>query len=386
MLNRLYIVCGLFFIILFCSCDQGQVKKFTPQPDAKKIKIGVIGPMTGTEKSQGLDGIEGIKTAMQLQPALFNGDWFELVVEDDQDDPELAVKALKKLTEVDKVAAILMFSSSKAVLAVDKEADQYGTPVLALVASHPDIARETKFVNQICFDNDFQGKVAALYARDELLDSRVAVFVNNENPYSKSLAEVFTKKFKETGGEITVNFPVDTEMDHLVDTLKYMQKQKTELLYMPVGSINFIKISKALNDMDWHPVRMGSDGLLADVLTNRKSEFSLLEGIAAIDFYANNVPLTPFGKRHKKAFRKLFNGRAKTYAAAGVEGYAILIDAIVRSGDYDDKSAINKSIRETVDFDGFLGKITIQPNGKAQRPLFVNTIEDGRLKFLVKVY
>ena len=43
-------------------------------------------------------------------------------------------------------------------------------------------------------------------------------------------------------------------------------------------------------------------------------------------------------------------------------------------------------LHDTQDFEGLTGKISIKSNGKAVRPLIVNTIKNGRTKFVVKVY
>jgi len=52
----------------------------------------------------------------------------------------------------------------------------------------------------------------------------------------------------------------------------------------------------------------------------------------------------------------------------------------------DDRSCINNMIRSTLDFEGIMGKISIGPNGKAARPLFINAIYGGKMKYIVKVY
>jgi hypothetical protein len=43
-------------------------------------------------------------------------------------------------------------------------------------------------------------------------------------------------------------------------------------------------------------------------------------------------------------------------------------------------------IRSTHDFKGIMGKISIGPDGKAARPLFINAIHGGEMKYIVKVY
>ena len=102
-----------------------------------------------------------------MQPLLDNGDRIEIVFKDDQDDPERSVRALKELVENEKVSAVLTFSSSGPVLAMAKVADIYRTPILAALATHPEVTQTSEFVSQVCFDNQLQGKVAALFVRDE---------------------------------------------------------------------------------------------------------------------------------------------------------------------------------------------------------------------------
>ena len=92
-----------------------------------------------------------METAMQLQPYLQNGDRIELIMENDKDEPALTVKSLKKLVEKDKVSAIITFSSSSPVLAMAKIADDYKTPILAALATHPDITENNELYQSALF-------------------------------------------------------------------------------------------------------------------------------------------------------------------------------------------------------------------------------------------
>ena len=383
MMKRLiHLAILIALVFLFNGCDQ----QSAIQPSGKKIKVGIIGPFSGSDLAKGKDGLKGIKAAMQLQPYLENGDGVELVVEDDQNEPSLTVKALEKLTESDKVSAILILSSSDPVLEIAPIADTYKTPILALIATHPDVTINTSFVSQLCFDDTFQGTVAALFIKDDLLIDTVAVFSNPDSSYSSYLAAQFMRKFKSLGGRITETVSITQETDDYTNILESIRNKKTELLYLPITSKDIIQIVKALKKMGWKPEMMGSDGLLATVLTQHKEESGLLEGILATDLYSNLMPLTSFGKEATKSFHSLFDGRATTYAALGAEGYALLLNAMNRCSTPGNRACINQMIHNTSDFTGVMGKIWIKSNGKAVRPLVVNTIKHGRLEFVVKVY
>jgi len=138
--------------------------------------------------------------------------------------------------------------------------------------------------------------------------------------------------------------------------------------------------------MDWKPKMLGSDGLLATVLTQHKEASDLLEGILATDFSSNRMPLTPFGKKALKKYRSLYDTPPNSYTIMGAEWYALMLNAMNRCEVLGDRECINRMIRSTIGFSGITGRITINPDGKAIRPLVVNSIKKGRQAFIVKVY
>ena len=131
---------------------------------------------------------------------------------------------------------------------------------------------------------------------------------------------------------------------------------------------------------------MGSDGLISTMLAQHKEEIDLVDGMLATDFFAHGMPLTPFGKRLKDKYKEKHKDSRTPYMSLGAEGYAILLNAMDRCSDPADRECINNQIRSTTNFTGIVGNITIGPNGKAQRPLTINSIQGGRSKFIVKVY
>ena len=375
----------LFSLVFWLGgCDQKPVI----EPSGKTRKIGIIAPLSGPDQAYGKEGLKGIETARQLQPYLQNGDGIELVVEDDKNDPALTVELLKKLVEKDRVSAIMTFSSSKPVLTMAKVADNYQTPVLAAVATHPDITKDNDFISQLGFDDDFQGIVAALFVRDDLLIDTVAVFSNPHSIYSSHLAAEFEKKFKSIGGEITDRISLTEETADLSEIIKSVYNHEPELLYLPIDVKDVIRVIREVRKLDWKPEMMGSDGLISTMLSQHKEDIDLVDGMLASDFFAHQMPLTPFGKRARDQYYKMYKDEdtASGYTALAAEGYAILLDAMNRCSDPADRDCINRQIRSTNDFMGIIGNITIGPNGKTKRPLCINAIQGGKQRFIVKVY
>lgn len=370
-----WIVAILLFLF---GCDQEP----SITPSGNTIKIGIIAPFSGSTFSKGEDGLRGIKTAIAMRPLLDNGDKVELVLKDDQNDPAMAVQALAELTQTDQVAAVVTLSSSGPVLSMTKRANTYQTPIIAVLATHPDVTKESDYVSQICFDNIFQGHVAAFFVRDDLLLDRVAIFRTPTSFYSSNLAAEFESQFTALGGIITDVRDIQEGEDNLADTLALVMEKGPELLYMPLGAKEVIAIMKAVNEMGWDPREMASDGLLATVFLQYKQHLHLLEGLLSTDFFHYRSAETEFGKLAKKRHK----GKATSYTAMGVEGFSILLDAMNRCENPRDRDCINRKIRSTTGFEGLMGKITIDAKGKAHRPVIINAIENSRLKYIVKVY
>ncbi len=360
------------------ACEQ----KKTVEPSGKTVRIGIIAPFSGSHHATGKEGITGMETARQLQPYLQNGDRIEWVVEDDANDPALTVQMLKKLVEKDKVAAIITFSSSNPVLALAKVADDYQTPILAALATHPAVTSGNGFISQFCFDDDFQGTVAALFVRDELLIDKVVVFSSPDDSYSRYLAAKFESKFKSIGGEITDRIYLTEKTGDLFKIIESVRAKTPELFYLPLFANDVLRIIREVRKLGWAPKMMGSDGLISNMIASHKEELDLVESMMAVDVFAHGMPLSPFGKRVIEKHK----GPRTLFAAVGAEGYALLLDALNRCSDPEDRKCFNHQLRSTNNFTGMAGKISIGSNGKARRPLCINSIQDGLSKFIVKVY
>ena len=378
-MKRLIHLLVLFtFVLSISGCD----RKPAIEPSGKTIKVGIIAPLSGYNSNQGKEGMKGLETGMQLQPYLEIGDGIELVVADDSNDSTLSVKLLQKLAEIDKVSAIVTFSSSGPVLAMAAAADIYKVPILAVLATHPDTTTHNDYISQVCFDGNFQGMVTALFVRDELLIDKVAVFTDPESNYSSNLADQFKRKFKSIDGVIVDTIYLTGENETLPDTVRSLRDKNTELLYLPLRAAAAIRIIKAVKSLGWKPKLMGSDGLLAEVTTNYREELGLLDGMLVTDFFHHDMPLTRLGRK----VTAIYKGQGTSFTVLGVEGYVILRHAMNRCSNPADRECINNKIRSTTNFTGLADKITIGPTGKAKRSLSINSIKNGKTKFIVKVY
>ena len=64
----------------------------------------------------------------------------------------------------------------------------------------------------------------------------------------------------------------------------------------------------------------------------------------------------------------------------------MLYQAMNRCTDSGDRECVNRQIRNTRNLEGVTGRLSIDQDGKALRPVVVNAIRDGYMRFVVKVY
>ncbi|MFT5730687.1 MAG: branched-chain amino acid transport system substrate-binding protein [Desulforhopalus sp.] len=379
--SLLFIIFVASVSMLVTGCEKAEGVVMTENT----VKIGVIGPMSGSDGKWGQSCLEGIKTALKLQPTLDNGSLIKIIVEDDQNQPILAQKALLKLIEDDAVSCVIIMSNSEVVLTLIELAETLKTPIFAVTSTHPGIIKNNNYISQLLFDDHFQASVASLYVRDELLAERVGVVIDEKNPHSEYLARQFIRKFTSSGG-ICVELSVNNRNEELSSSLKSLQIQKINFLYVPLDAEHVITIARLLQQADYHPVMMGSDGLQAMILLQYPEALSLVNGMLATDPYSSTISPTNYGKKIQSQFQKKFSTPGTVLAAQGAEGTAIVLSAINRCLEQSDRSCINQMLRSTKDFVGFMGKISIDENGKAERPIFINTVDNSKLRSVVKVY
>ncbi len=114
------------------------------------IKVGVVGPRTGTAAATGKAFEEGIALALDVINAPGKGvlgKKMEVVFEDTAGDPEKAASGLEKLITRDKVVMVVGESHSSAALAEIDVANRLKVPLVIAEAWHDDItAKGYKYV------------------------------------------------------------------------------------------------------------------------------------------------------------------------------------------------------------------------------------------------
>ena len=372
---RLLSLCIIFALCTGCN----PVEKMTLS--GKTIRIGVIGPMG---YAAGDKCLKGIKTAQIIEPYTQNGDQIEFSVFDDKLQPSEAAKIYKELAEKGEFKAVIMLSTSSVMLAVTHLADQYKLPIIGTIATHPEITQNSQYVGRICFNDDRQGKVAAIYVRDELFIERVAIIFDDQSAYSRNLKNVFRQSFRAVGGKVAAVLPIDQLQKNKLLMLSELRELDVQLLYMVVDANRIIEILEVLEVIDWPVKKMAADGTLSVVSFMAKENVDMLDGLFATDHISTNLHLSEIGELGRQTYLEHF-GEPDAYNALGFEAYLLLMHALNRCNPELSSECMAEHIRNVSVFNGIFGPFPIK-DGESWRPVMVNEIQDGRLQLRVKVY
>jgi ABC-type branched-subunit amino acid transport system substrate-binding protein len=224
-----------------------------------------------------------------------------------------------------------------------------------------------------------------MFARDELLAERAAVFSQPASPHSRHLAETFIKTFENAGGKLVAHTKLDETPVDLPATLEWLKQQKADLIYIPVEAETALNLVQAAQGIGWAPQFISSDGLLSHFLLTKEEHVSLIDGIMGTDVYSSEMLLTDAGKKAIVAYNSLFENKGTTFAALGIEGMALLQKVMNTCPDPADSQCLMDTLQSGITFEGFMTPITITPDGKAVRPVYINGIQGDKLTFIAKV-
>ena len=200
----------LLMSILFWGCEQVQ-QLLTPLPDGDEdaaIKIGFLytspdrnnsryGAELATLQLNKAGGVRG--RSIQLIP---RGIPTQRLISENINDIEYVTALAEELIAEEQVSAIVGPNRSRYAVVVGELAQRHGIPMMATSATNPSVTAAGDFVFMAAFTDDFQGKVMAQFATQDLEAKTAAVLTHEGDVYSEGLSKTFIDNF---AGEVVAN-------------------------------------------------------------------------------------------------------------------------------------------------------------------------------------
>ena len=343
------------------------------------ITMGVIGPMTGPAASYGNSVANGAKLAAEEINAL-GGLQINLLVEDDEHDPEKAVNAFNKQWD-DGAQMIVGAVTTAPCVAVAAEAYDARMFMLTPSASSPDVTADNDNVYQLCFIDPAMGVDAAKYIAEKKLAAKVGVIYNNADAYSTGIYQAFEKQAKADGLDVVAvsTFSDDSNADFSVQIAE-MKSNGAELVFLPIYYTPASNILIAAKSADYAPMWFGVDG--TDGLLNIEGfDKSLAEGVMLLTVFnaaAQDEQTVNFVTKYQAAY----NATPDQFAADGYDCVYVLYQAALDlglTGDMEPEEICEKLIAyfPTASYSGVTGEMTWSESGEVAKNPAVVKIENG---------
>ena len=346
------------------------------------IKIGGIGPLTGSAAVYGLATKQGAEIAIQEINAL-GGLQFVLDSQDDEGDTEKAVNAYNKLIG-DGAQIIYGCTTTNPCVAVAAETNAARYFQITPSASSTTVTEGKDNVFQVCFTDPNQGITAANYIKDNGLGTKVAVIYNNGDAYSTGIYNSFQATADEIGLEVVAvqTFPDDSNTDFNVQ-LTAAKDAGADLVFMPIYYTPASLILSQAKAMGYEPTFFGCDGM-DGILDLQGFDVSLAEGLMLM------TPFNAWGedertKNFVSEYEAAYGGIPNQFAADGYDCMYAIYEACTAAGVTADMSAqdicealIAQFTSADFNVDGLTGTgMTWSANGEVSKAPVVVKVEGG---------
>mgnify|MGYP000320573877 FL=1 len=173
------------------------------------VTIGVNLELSGRFATIGTSTLQGIQTALE-ERATVDGRPIELSICDNQTTPEGSINCAARFVDEGVVGVLGAISSTMSIAAANP-LQEAGVIMISTSSTNPATTQIGDHIFRMAYTDDFQGKVAARYAAEDLGAERAIVFRQQDDDYSFGLAGFFADEFEALGGEtITLDFVANT--------------------------------------------------------------------------------------------------------------------------------------------------------------------------------
>lgn len=347
----------------------------------EKLKIGVIATLSGPPAVLGQQLRNGFQLAVKELGGKLGGREVEVIVQDDELKPDVAVNKVKALLDRDKVDFVVGPIFSNILQAIMKPVTDSGTILVSPNAGTSNFAGKECNPNFFVtsYQNDQNHAVGGKYAQDSGI-KKLYLMAPNYQAGKDALAGV-KRHFK---GEVVdeVYVPLN-QLDYSAELSRIAAAQPDAIfVFLPGGmGVNFVK--------QFRQAGLADKIKFLSAFTVDESTLPAQQD-AAIGFFggANWAPNldNPQNKKFVAAYEKEFNAVPATYAFQAYDA-ALLIDSALKQtkGSTSDKAALRAAIKKA-DFQSLRGDFKFNTNNYPIQDFYlVKVAKRGDGKFQTEI-
>jgi len=373
-MNKKWLI-GLAVIIVALVIVGIAIKSVQEPKEKTSYKLGAILPLTGRAAMLG----ENVRNGMQMAVEEINaaggikGKMLEIEFGDSKNDPKEGVSLMNKFTSVSSLPAVVT-AMTPITAPLVPIAERNKTVIFATMVSSPTFADKSPYLFR-CFTRAATEIPPLVKIAYDKLGMRKITSLYVDDDFGQGYAARYKAEFEKLGGRITGEIPFARGGSDFRNTVAKLKSIEADGIYL-------VGYDKAMGLI---PKQIREAGIETPLLANAsmatpayiKIAGEAAEGIVLMNFaFSTRAPGTDEGKRLVKTYEEKFGSTPLVLTVIGYDIVGLLAEAIKTNG-YS-AEGIRQGLLALQDYDGVIGKLTVQSNGEVDVPLAPLVIRGGR--------
>jgi len=359
-------ICLLAFMMILSGCSGSAIssKKTASKGEEETIKIGMILSATGTFAPL-TEGIRnGFNLYLEQHDNKLGGKKVEIKFEDDEANPQVALRKYRQLVSSEKVNLLVGPISSAVAYAIRDEVEKDKIILIDANAAGNDLSwsKKSDFIYRLSFSNWQNGSSAADYLAKNI--GKSAITIAPDYPAGKEVISAFKAAFEAAGGKVVKEIYPKLGTNDFATYITEAAQTKPDLVYTFMTGSDGIRFVEQYNDFGLKgkiplagPMELGDQLIIEATSDNTEGIYS---GIIYSPWLENDQ-----NKQFVEAYKKKYSKLPNTFAVSGYDSAQVIDKAIKKAGSV--KSADLSKVLKGISFDSPRGPITIDP--KTNNPI-----------------
>jgi len=339
------------------------------------IKIGFLSPLSGAIAQAGKDMYSGCELFWKESGWQIGGRKLEVVLEDDEGQPAMAVTKLRKLVENDKVHLVAGVILSNVAYALVPYVEAQGIPTIYPINSAEDLTqrKRPKWLIRTGFSAGGNMHPFGEYAA-KVLGYKKVVTIGLDYAFGWETVGGFQQTFEDNGGQVIQKLWVPLNVQDYGPYLAQVKRDADAVFVVALGrwTLLFAQQYAASGLRGRIPLIAGGTYTDEHILPQLGDESI---GVISAHHYSASLD-TPANRRFRAAFEKAYNRLPSFYSENCYTGARVISEAVKAiGGNVEDRAVFMAALRKVEITDAPRGPIKLDAFGNPTQNIYIRKVE-----------
>ncbi|MBX6394374.1 MAG: ABC transporter substrate-binding protein [Alicyclobacillaceae bacterium] len=355
---------GLSLVLTACGAGSQPSSGSSDSAAAQTLKIGMIMSATGTFAPLTESIRNGFQLYLDEHNNMLGGRKVEIKFEDDQEDPQVALRKYRQLVSSDKVDILVGPISSAVAYALRDAVEKDKIILIVTNAAGNDLSWKQKsdYIYRVSFSNWQNGSSIAAYIAQNI--GKNAAVIAPDYPAGHEVADAFKAAFQAAGGKVVKELYPKLGTNDFATYLTAIAQAKPDVVYSFETGSDGIRFVKQYADF-------GLKGKIPLTGTLELGDNLILDAVGdAAEGIISGVVYTPslendLNKKFVESYQKKYNKMPNIFAVDGYDAAQVIDKAVTQAKSAKAEDLIK--VLKGISFNSPRGPVTIDP--KTNNPI-----------------